>query len=73
MSGCGWNGRAAATNPIREFDLVAEERIGAGLCAIQCKFYDPDSTIQKANLDSFFATSGKKPFAASRIGRYHVG
>lgn len=59
-----WPGRG--NKPDTGIDLVAEERIGGGLCAIQCKFYDPISTIQKADLDSFFATSGKKPFA-SRI------
>lgn len=59
-----WPGRG--NKPDTGIDLVAEERIDGGLCAIQCKFYDPSSTIQKADLDSFFATSGKKPFA-SRI------
>nr|WP_082156994.1 DEAD/DEAH box helicase family protein [Afipia felis] len=59
-----WPGRG--NKPDTGIDLIAEERIGGGLCAIQCKFYDPDSTIQKADLNSFFATSGKKPFA-SRI------
>ena len=47
-------------------DLVAEERDGSGACAIQCKFYDPDSAIQKTDLDSFFALSARKPFT-SRI------
>jgi predicted helicase len=59
-----WPGRGK--KPDTGIDIVAEERIGGGLCAIQCKFYDPNSTIQKADLDSFFATSGKAPFA-SRI------
>lgn len=59
-----WPGRG--NKPDTGIDLVAEERIGGSLCAIQCKFYDPDSTIQKAHLDSFFATSGKAPFT-SRI------
>jgi len=59
-----WPGRG--NKPDTGIDLVAEERIDGGLCAIQCKFYDPSSTIQKADLDSFFATSSKKPFA-SRI------
>jgi predicted helicase len=59
-----WPGRGK--KPDTGIDLVAEERDGGGLCAIQCKFYDPDSRIEKADLDSFFATSGKKPFT-SRI------
>jgi predicted helicase len=59
-----WPGRG--NKPDTGIDLVAEERDGSGLCAIQCKFYDPTTTIQKSHLDSFFATSGKKPFT-SRI------
>jgi predicted helicase len=59
-----WPGRDK--RPDTGIDLVAEERVGGDLCAIQCKFYDPETTIQKADLDSFFATSGKAPFG-SRI------
>lgn len=59
-----WPGRG--NKPDTGIDLVAEERDGGGLCAIQCKFYDPDGRIEKADLDSFFATSAKAPFA-SRI------
>ena len=59
-----WPGRG--NKPDTGIDLVAEERDGSGLCAIQCKFYDPDSRLEKADLDSFFATSGKTPFT-SRI------
>lgn len=59
-----WPGRG--NKPDTGIDLVAEERDGSGLCAIQCKFYDPMTTIQKSHLDSFIATSGKKPFT-SRI------
>ena len=55
-----WPGRG--NKPDTGIDLVAEERDGSGLCAIQCKFYDPDTTIQKSHLDSFFATSARKPF-----------
>ena len=59
-----WPGRGK--KPDTGIDLVAEERDGSGLCAIQCKFYDPETIIQKAHLDSFFATSARKPFT-SRI------
>ncbi len=59
-----WPGRGK--KPDTGIDLVAKEREGGSLCAIQCKFYDPDSRIEKAHLDSFFATSGKSPFS-SRI------
>lgn len=43
-------------------DLVAETRTGE-VHAIQCKLYAPDYVVQKADLDSFFTASGKKPFA----------
>ncbi len=42
-------------------DLVAKMKDG-GYCAIQCKFYASDHTIQKSDIDSFFTASGKKPF-----------
>jgi predicted helicase len=47
-------------------DIVAEERETGGYCAIQCKFYEPDHYVQKADIDSFFTASGKAPFT-SRI------
>lgn len=59
-----WPGRGK--RPDTGIDLVAEERDGNGLCAIQCKFYAPEHRIEKADLDSFFATSAKAPFT-SRI------
>jgi hypothetical protein len=43
-------------------DLVARERETGNLVAIQCKFYDPASTIYKQHIDSFLAESGKHPF-----------
>ena len=51
--------------PDTGIDLVAEERTG-GVCAIQCKFYASEYTLQKGDIDSFLATSGKHPFT-SRI------
>ena len=41
-------------------DLVARERDTGDYCAIQCKFYNPDSTLQKGDIDSFFTASGKR-------------
>lgn len=32
-------------------------------CAIQCKFYAQGYRIQRADIDSFFTASGKRPFA----------
>ena len=42
-------------------DLVAETVTGE-LHAIQCKFYARDYKVQRADIDSFFTASGKKPF-----------
>lgn len=41
-------------------DLVARERGTGEYWAIQCKFYDPDYSLQKGDIDSFFTASGKK-------------
>ncbi|KAB2957269.1 MAG: DEAD/DEAH box helicase, partial [Thermoanaerobaculia bacterium] len=60
-----WPGRGKKVDT--GIDLVAEERFGGGYCAIQCKFYGPDRKIEKGDLDSFFATSGKDPRFTSRI------
>ncbi|MCT4657196.1 MAG: DEAD/DEAH box helicase family protein [Cohaesibacter sp.] len=43
-------------------DLVARLRDGSGYAAIQCKFYKADHRIQKADIDSFLAASGKSLF-----------
>ncbi len=40
-------------------DLVAKERDTEKLCAIQCKFYDPKTSLQKPSIDSFLSASGK--------------
>ena len=62
-----WNEWPARGNrPDVGIDLVAKERYSDGFCAIQCKFYDPSHTLQKADIDSFFTASGKAPFT-SRI------
>jgi predicted helicase len=36
-------------------------------CAIQCKFYREGYRIQKADIDSFFTASGKRPFTRRLI------
>lgn len=36
-------------------------------CAIQCKFYREGYRIQKADIDSFFTASGKRPFVRRLI------
>ena len=60
-----WPGRNGKTDT--GIDLVARERHGGGLCAIQCKFHDPENTIQKSDLDSFFTASGKAAFSSRLI------
>ncbi|TQF65314.1 N-6 DNA methylase [Rhodococcus spelaei] len=60
-----WPGRDG--QPDTGIDLVALERETGGYCAIQCKFYEPDHYLQKPDIDSFLATSGKKPFTSRLI------
>ncbi len=38
-------------------DLVAQRKDGA-LCAIQCKYYDPQEHLNKAGIDAFLAAAG---------------
>ena len=59
-----WPGRENA--PDTGVDLVAQER-GGGICAIQCKFYDPEHRLDKTDIDSFFTASGKAPFTSRMI------
>lgn len=60
-----WPGRESKADT--GIDLVAEERDGAGLCAIQCKFYDPTHSLQKSDIDSFFTASGKLGFTSRMV------
>lgn len=55
-----WPGRDGKADTVIE--LVARVRDTGGYAAIQCKFYAPDHTSTKANIDSFFTESGKAPF-----------
>ncbi|MFC0134544.1 damage-inducible protein [Massilia eurypsychrophila] len=43
-------------------DLVAKTQGTGEFHAIQCKFFAEDYKVQKADIDSFFTASGKKPF-----------
>jgi len=40
-------------------DLVARDRDEGTWTAIQCKFFNPDHSLAKADIDSFFTASGK--------------
>jgi len=52
-------------------DLVAQSRGAGELTAIQCKFFDPATTVTKPMLDSFLAASSKnldgKPEFSARL------
>jgi predicted helicase len=61
-----WPG-AAANKQDTGIDLVAQDREMGGFCAIQCKFYEPDHTVSKADIDSFFTASGKGGFTRRMI------
>jgi predicted helicase len=54
-----WPSRSGADIGI---DLVARDAEGR-LIAIQCKCYDPDSTLTKHDIDSFVALSGQQQWA----------
>lgn len=43
-----------------EATLTARERSTGEYWAIQCKFFDPATYLQKVDIDSFFTASGKK-------------
>ncbi|QYF75385.1 DEAD/DEAH box helicase family protein [Cryobacterium sp. PAMC25264] len=60
-----WPGRNG--KPDTGIDLVAKERYGDGVCAIQCKFYAPTHSIDKGDIDSFFTASGKYPFTSRLV------
>ena len=48
-------------------DLVAEEREGGALVAIQCKFYDPSETVALSDISSFLQAYGTPAFASGII------
>ncbi|MDT0531864.1 type ISP restriction/modification enzyme [Micromonospora sp. DSM 115977] len=60
-----WPGRDGQAD--HGIDLVAQERDSGEVVAIQCKFYDPRSTIQKPDIDSFLSASGKFPYKRRMI------
>ena len=51
-----WHEWPDRDGPDTGIDLVAEEREG-GLCAIQCKFFDPHRPVPKKDIDAFLAKS----------------
>ncbi len=59
-----WPGREG--RPDTGIDIVAQERTG-GVCAIQCKFYDPSHTMVRNDIDSFLAASSRSPFTSRML------
>ncbi|MCJ0977621.1 DEAD/DEAH box helicase [Rhodococcus sp. ARC_M12] len=55
-----WPGRDG--KPDTGIDLVARNRDTGELTAVQCKFYEPTTTLAKGDIDSFFTASGQTPF-----------
>lgn len=45
-------------------DIVARDRADGELCAIQCKFYLPENTISKGDVDTFFTACGDPRFTS---------
>ena len=60
-----WPGRGGQAD--HGIDLVAIERESGEPVAVQCKFYAPDHYLNKPDIDSFLAESGKRPFAGRLI------
>lgn len=50
--------------PDTGIDIVARVRDSESYCAVQCKFREDDSSITKAEIDSFLALSSKEIFSA---------
>src|SRR5690606_4388876 len=48
-------------------DIVAEEEATGDIVGIQCKFYLPNHTISKQDIDTFLSTLGKKQFSSGII------
>jgi len=61
-----WDEWPDRDGPDTGIDLVAEEREG-GLCAIQCKFFDPHRPVPKKAIDSFLARSEPMQYTSRLI------
>ena len=48
-------------------DLVARDRATGEHVAIQCKFYLPEHTLAKGDIDSFFTAMGREQFTSGMI------
>lgn len=57
-----WRDWPDRNGPDTGIDLVAREEATGDLWAIQCKFYEPEHTLSRQDIDSFLARSGQHPF-----------
>jgi len=48
-------------------DLVARDSATRELVAIQCKFYLPEHTLSKGDIDSFFTAMGREQFSSGMV------
>lgn len=48
-------------------DVVAEERATGEFCGIQCKFFLPEHTVSKEDIDSYFTSLGNPLFTSGLI------
>jgi len=55
-----WPGRGGKHDT--GIDIVAVDRLTGSNVAVQCKFFDPHSTVSKPDIDSFLSASGKEGF-----------
>lgn len=60
-----WEGRRGKADT--GIDIVAKDAATGGWCAVQCKFYAPDHYLQKPDIDSFLAASGRQGFTSRLI------
>ncbi|ADG98197.1 type III restriction protein res subunit [Segniliparus rotundus DSM 44985] len=60
-----WPDRASKAD--MGIDLVARSRDTGELTGVQCKFYEPEHTLRKEDIDSFFTELGKEPFVKGII------
>ncbi len=62
-----WSEWPERTGHDHGIDIVAHDVTTGGWTAVQCKFYDPQSHVSKADIDSFLAASGKKKYTGRII------
>ena len=62
-----WHDWPERTGHDHGIDIVARDVATGGWCAVQCKFYDPQAHVAKADIDSFLAASAKSKYTGRII------